>query len=110
MATAQSASRALPPIRASCHAAGVAGRIPVVVDPRCVEHEPKAESGSAYRPRAPRSPSASPVLAQPFRRNRTRAACPHVEHDDEVYDQVHSPEFIGYLTNIHDEWMPVGYP
>ena len=43
MATDQSASRALPPIRASCHAAGVAGRIPVVVDPRCADHDPQAE-------------------------------------------------------------------
>ena len=109
MATDQSASRALPPIRASCHAAGVAGRIPVVVDPRCADHDPQAEIWLGVR--TPATEVADRVtLIESTLRELGHEVVPAREFDDAWLSRVHSAELLDHLATVWDRWVDGGYP
>ena len=109
MATDQSASRALPPIRASCHAAGVAGRIPVVVDPRCADHDPQAEIWLGVR--TPATEVADRVTTiESTLRGLGHDVVPAHEFDDTWLTHVHSAELIDHLATVWDRWVTAAIP
>ena len=109
MATDQSASRALPPIRASCHAAGVAGRIPVVVDPRCVDHDPQSEIWLGVWTPATEVAERVTIIESTLR-GLGHDVVPAHEFDDTWLTDVHSAELIDHLATVWDRWVTAGYP
>ena len=109
MAIDQSASRTLPPIRASCHAAQVAGRIPVVVDPHCHDHDPEAEIWVGVR--TPGTEVAERVIViESALRELGHDVVPAREFDDAWLTHVHSAELIDHLATVWDRWVDAGYP
>ena len=110
MSTDQSTSRALPATRASCHAAGVAaGRIPVVVDPRCADHDPQAEIWLGVR--TPGTEVADRVTAiESVLREQGHDIVAAREFDDGWLTRVHSPELLDHLASVWDRWVAGGYP
>jgi len=109
MAIDQSASRTLPPIRASCHAAQVAGRIPVVVDPHCHDHDPEAEIWVGVR--TPGTDVAERVIViESALRELGHDVVPAREFDDAWLTHVHSAELIDHLATVWDRWVDAGYP
>jgi acetoin utilization deacetylase AcuC-like enzyme len=109
MATDQAANRALPPIRASCHAARVAGRIPVVVHPHCAEHDPQAEIWLGARTPAAEVADRVTVIESTLR-GLGHQVVPARECDDAWLSRVHSAELVDHLATVWDRWVDGGYP
>ena len=109
MATDQVASRALPAIRASCHAARVAGRIPVVVDPHCADHDPQAEIWLGVRTPATEIADRVTIIESALR-ELGHEIVPAREFDDSWLTRVHSAELVDHLAAVWDRWLEGGYP
>jgi acetoin utilization deacetylase AcuC-like enzyme len=109
MATDQAASRPLPPIRASCHAARVAGRIPVVIDPHCADHDPKAEIWLGVPTPATEVADRVTVIESALR-ELGHDVVPALEFDDGWLSRVHSVELVDHLASVWDRWADDGYP
>ena len=105
----QSASRTLPPIRASCHAARVAGRIPVVVDPRCHDHDPGAEIWIGVVTPATEVPERVTIIESALRAVG-HDVVPARDFDDAWLTSVHSAELLDHLATAWDRWVTGGYP
>jgi acetoin utilization deacetylase AcuC-like enzyme len=105
----QSASRTLPLIRASCHAAQVAGRIPLVVDPLCRDHDPGGEIWLGVTTPGAEVAERVAVIETTLRglgHDLVRAR----EFDDTWLTRVHSAELIDHLATVWDRWVTAGYP
>lgn len=109
MTTDQSASRTLPPMAASCHAARVAGRIPVVGDPRCRDHDPGAEIWIGMTT-APAEVADRVTIIEAALRELGHPMMPAREYDDAWLTAVHSAELLNYLATVWDRWVAGGYP
>ena len=109
MATDHSASRTLPPMAASCHAAGVAGQIPVVVDPSCRDHDPAAEIWIGLTT-APAEVAERVTVIEDSLRELGHPMMPAREYDDTWLTAVHSAELLHYLATVWDRWVAGGYP
>ncbi|RDH80016.1 histone deacetylase family protein [Mycolicibacterium moriokaense] len=109
MATDQSARRVLPPIRASCHAAGVAGRIPVVIDPHCADHDPQAEIWLGVRTPAAEIAERVATIESSLRELGHQIVAAR-EFDDAWLTRVHSADLLEHLASVWDQWVDGGYP
>ena len=109
MATDQSASRTLPLMAASCHAARVAGRIPVVVDPGCRDHDPGAEIWIGVTT-APADVAERVTVIEAALGELGHPTTPAREYDDTWLTAVHSAELLDYLATVWDRWVAGGYP
>ena len=105
----QSASRTLPLTRASCHAAQVAGRIPLVVNPRCHDHDPGAEIWIGVTTPGTEVAERVTVIESTLRELGHDVVSAR-EFDDTWLTHVHSAELIEYLATVWDQWVTAGYP
>ena len=105
----QSASRTLPLIRASCHAAQVAGRIPLVVNPRCHDHDPGAEIWIGVTTPGTEVAERVTVIESTLRELGHDVVSAR-EFDDTWLTHVHSAELIDHLATVWDQWVTAGYP
>jgi len=94
---------------ASCHAAGVAGRIPVVVDPCCRDHDPGAEIWLGTTT-APAEVADRVTIIEAFLSELGHPMMSAGEFDDAWLTAVHSPELLDYLATVWDRWVAGGYP
>jgi acetoin utilization deacetylase AcuC-like enzyme len=94
---------------ASCHAARVAGRIPVVVDPRCRDHDPAAEIWIGMTT-VPAEVADRVTIIEAALRELGHPMMPAREYDDAWLTAVHSTEFLDYLATVWDRWVAGGYP
>jgi acetoin utilization deacetylase AcuC-like enzyme len=87
----------------------VAGRIPVVVDPRCAQHDPQAEIWLGVR--TPGTEVADRVTTiQSSLRALGHEVVPAREFDDTWLTQVHSEALLDHLATVWDRWVDGGYP
>jgi acetoin utilization deacetylase AcuC-like enzyme len=105
----QSASRTLPLTRASCHAAQVAGRIPLVVNPRCHDHDPGAEIWIGVTTPGTEVAERVTVIESTLRELGHDVVSAR-EFDDTWLTHVHSAELIDHLATVWDQWVTAGYP
>lgn len=94
---------------ASCHAARVAGQIPVVVDPSCRDHDPAAEIWIGMTT-APAEVAERVTVIEDSLRELGHPVMPAREFDDAWLTAVHSPELLDYLATVWDRWVAGGYP
>ena len=76
---------------ASCHAARVAGRIPVVIDPSCQDHDPGAEIWIGMTT-APAEVAERVTIIEAALSELGHPMMPAREFDDAWLTAVHSPE------------------
>jgi acetoin utilization deacetylase AcuC-like enzyme len=105
----QSASRTLPLTRASCHAAQVAGRIPLVVNPRCHDHDPGAEIWIGVTTPGTEVAERVTVIESTLRELGHDVVSAR-EFDDTWLTHVHSAELIDHLATVWHQWVTAGYP
>jgi acetoin utilization deacetylase AcuC-like enzyme len=87
----------------------VAGRIPVVVDPRCTGHDPQAEIWLGMR--TPGTEVAERVtVIESTLRELGHEVVPAREFDDNWLSGVHSEELLDHLATVWDRWVDGGYP
>jgi len=109
MASDQSAKRTLPLMGASCHAAPVAGRIPVVIDPRCRDHDPDAEIWLGVATAATETPARAVVIESTLR-ERGHPIMAARDFDATWLESVHSAGLLAHLATVWDHWVAGGYP
>ena len=87
----------------------MAGRIPVVVDPHCADHDPESEIWLGVR--TPATEVADRVsLIESTLRELGHEIMPAREFDDAWLSRVHSAELVDHLATVWDRWVKGGYP
>jgi acetoin utilization deacetylase AcuC-like enzyme len=83
--------------------------LPVVVDDRCLRHEPLAEVWLGVRTPGTEVPQRVTAIRDAL---RAAGAPEHVatNHDDAVLRAVHEPALLDHLRTIWDEWVAAGFP
>lgn len=87
----------------------MAGRIPVVVDPHCADHDPQAEIWLGVRTPAAEVPARVTVIESALR-ELGHEVVPAREFDDAWLSRVHSTELLDHLATVWDRWVQGGYP
>ena len=85
------------------------GRIPVVVDPRCAEHDPQAEIWLGVRTRATEVADRVAVIESALRALGHEVVAAR-EFDDASLRRVHSAELLEHLATLWERWVHDGYP
>lgn len=87
----------------------MAGRIPVVVDPHCSDHDPQAEIWLGVS--TPGTEIAERVtVIESTLRELGHDVVPAREFDDALLTRVHSAELVDHLATVWDRWVAGGYP
>jgi acetoin utilization deacetylase AcuC-like enzyme len=87
----------------------VAGRIPVVVDPRCHDHDPGAEIWIGVVTPATEVPERVTIIESALRA-LGHDVVPARDFDDAWLTSVHSAELLDHLATAWDRWVTGGYP
>jgi acetoin utilization deacetylase AcuC-like enzyme len=87
----------------------MAGRIPVVVDRHCADHDPQAEIWLGMRTPATEVPDRVTVIESTLR-ELGQDIVPAREFDDGWLSGVHSAELVDHLATVWDRWVDGGYP